>query len=62
MSDTVNNLYVLGLLMPVCAECVFMEDPSPTIIRCRLKGTYHYLDDPACESFKPYRRDGKRRG
>ena len=39
--------------MPTCGECIYAEDPSPTLIRCRLKGIFRYLDDPACMEFKP---------
>jgi len=44
--------------MSTCGECVYAEDPSPTLVRCRLKNIYRYVDDVACESFKPYK-DGE---
>jgi len=40
--------------MARCGECVFAGEPSPTIVMCRLKHIYRYIDDPACEQFQPY--------
>jgi len=51
---------ILGVgVMPTCAECLYMEDPSPTVIRCRLREIYCYLDTRACESFRPFKGDDK---
>jgi hypothetical protein len=38
--------------MPKCIECCHSEDPSPTIIRCRIKNLYLYTDTEACKDFK----------
>jgi len=46
--------------MPTCGECIYAEDPSPTLVRCRLKGIFRYLDDPSCEDFKPFKDEGKK--
>jgi len=46
--------------MPTCAECVFAGEPSPTIIKCRIRGTFHYIDDPACDEFIPHEEENGR--
>jgi len=55
MKERVTYLSFTFILMPTCGECIYAEDPSPTLVRCRLKGIFRYLDDPSCEDFKPFK-------
>jgi len=46
--------------MSTCAECIHAELQCPPVIRCNVKGSFLYLDSPACEHFESLESEEKR--